>query len=168
MKKVLSLIQLFPRFRRNESGVALVEFAILLPMLLLVFAVIIEGGRLMWSYQSAAAGVRDATRYLARVAPLDICFSGAPINVYTSDLETIVGERLGGAAVFPTGITVTSVTPGLTCDTSGTYRISPTPVAQVTAALTVTFPFSSVFSLFGSTLGTINTTISDQSRVFGT
>jgi Flp pilus assembly protein TadG len=156
------------RFHRNDEGVALVEFAILLPMLVLVFAVIIEGGRLMWSYQSAAAGVRDAARYLARVAPSNICTSGGSVAGYTAMLETIVRTRTGGAAIFPTGITINSVTPGLICDVSGTYRISPTPVATVSASLTVTFPFAPLFQLSGQSLTTISATITDQSKVYGT
>lgn len=138
----------------------------MLPMLLLLFAVTIEGGRLMWSYQTVAAGVRDASRYLARVAPIDICTSGAPVSAYTSDLETIVKDRLGGGSLFPSGITVTSVTPSLTC-IAGTFRVSPAPVVQVTAGLTVTFPFASIFSFNGQSRATINTTIADQSRVYG-
>ena len=57
------------RLARNDDGVAIVEFAIALPMMLLVFAVIIEGSRLMIAYQSTIAGVRDATRYLSSVLP---------------------------------------------------------------------------------------------------
>ncbi|MCV6824439.1 MULTISPECIES: TadE/TadG family type IV pilus assembly protein [Halocynthiibacter] len=156
------------RFWREERGAALVEFAIMLPMMLLFFAVIIEGGRLMWSYQAVASGVRDAARYLARVTPRDICLSGGNVGTYTSDLEAIIRQSKDGSNLFPSGITVTSVTPSLSC-VSGTYRNSPAPVTEVTANLTVTFPFASVFSFAGGTnLVTINTTISDQSRVFGT
>src|SRR5687767_807230 len=61
------------RLARNERGVALVEFAILLPILLLLFAVTIEGTRMMWSYQTAIAGVRDAARYLGRITPSNVC-----------------------------------------------------------------------------------------------
>ena len=154
------------RFLKNDSGAALVEFTILLPMLLLVFAVIIEGGRLMWSYQTVNAGVRDATRYLARVAPADICTSGGSVAGYTTALETIVRESVDGDSLFPSGITVTSVTPTLSC-VAGTYRVSPAPVVQVRAALTVTFPFASVFSFAGQSLTTINTSVTDQNRVFG-
>ena len=159
--------RIFGRFLRNDSGAALVEFAILLPMLLLVFAMIIEGGRLMWSYQTFNAGVRDAARYLARVAPADICTSGGSVAGYTGKLEDIVKETFDGDSIFPSGITVTSVTPTLSC-VAGTYRVSPAPVVQVRAALTVTFPFASVFSFAGQSLGTINTSVTDQSRVFGT
>ncbi len=168
MKIAAHMDRILRRFRRDDSGVALVEFAILLPMLFLVFAVIIEGGRLMWSYQSAAAGVRDAARYLARVAPSNICSTGGSVAGFTSDVETIVRTRTGGASIFPSGITITAVTPGLTCDTTGAYRVSPTPVASVTASLTVTFPLASLFQLAGQSVSTVNATITDQSKVFGT
>lgn len=154
-------------FRRDESGAQLVEFALLLPMMFLIFAVIIEGGRLMWSYQTVIAGVRDASRYLARAAAADICSSGGSVAGFTQELEDIVRRSVDGDALFPSGLTVTSVTPALTC-VSGTYRVSPAPVVQVTARLTVTFPFAQLFSFGGGTLGTINTSISDSNRVFGT
>jgi Flp pilus assembly protein TadG len=154
-------------FLRQDSGAALVEFAILLPMLLLVFAVMIEGGRLMWSYQSTIAGVRDAARYLARVASSDLCVTGAGVGSYTATLENIVRNSSSGDAIFPSGITINSVTPSVSC-IAGTYRVNPAPVAQVTASLTITFPFASVFAFAGQSLGTITTTVTDQSKVFGT
>lgn len=154
---------------RNESGAALVEFAIVLPLLLILFASIVEGGRMMWSYQATVAGVRDAARYLARVAPLDICSSGVAVSSYSTTLLDIVRDAQGGSGIFPAGITVNAVTPSLTCVTTESLRITPSPVVQVTAELTVTFPFAAIFSAFGgSDLGTLNTTISDQHKVFGT
>ncbi|MBD3678495.1 MAG: pilus assembly protein [Rhodobacteraceae bacterium] len=154
------------RFRKDEDGAAMVEFAVLLPMLLLIFAMIIEGGRLMWAYQTVNAGVRDAARYLARVAPPDLCKTGGVVTGYTTDLENIVRNSVDGAALFPSGITVTAVVPSHSC-VAGSFRISPAPVAQVTANLTITFPFASVFGFAGQSLATINTSITDQSRVYG-
>lgn len=153
------------RMLRNDSGAALVEFAILLPLILLVFAVVIEGGRLMWAYQSVNAGVRDASRYLARIAPESVC-SGGSLAAYQPTLESIVRNRIDGASFLPSGITVNAVTPSLTC-VAGTFRVSPAPVAQVTASLTVTFPFAGVVAFAGGALGTVTTSISDQSRVYG-
>jgi len=164
LKTVIS--RQFTRFHGDQSGAALVEFALILPIMLLMFAVIIEGARLMWSYQSVAAGVRDATRYLARVAPVDICTVGRSVTAYTSDLETIVRSGKSGYSIFPTGISVNSVTPSLTC-VVGTYRVSPAPVVQVSASLTVTFPFVGIFSFNGESISTVTTTIRDQNRVFG-
>ncbi|AZV78016.1 pilus assembly protein [Parasedimentitalea marina] len=155
------------RFRCEERGAALVEFALMLPVMVLVFAVIIEGGRMMWSYQAAVSGVRDAARYLARIAPGDICTSGGAVVGYTTALETIVRRSTSGHLLFPSSITVTSVVPSLTC-TAGVYRVSPAPVVSVTASLTITFPFADVFAFNGVSRATINTVISDQSRVFGT
>ena len=158
---------LFDRVRRDESGVALVEFAITLPVMLLFFAVIIEGGRLFWSYQATILGVRDAARYLARVAPTDICTSGGNVAVYQAQLTTIVQNARGANAVFPTGVTINSVTPSLAC-IAGNYRGGQAAIGTVTANLTVTFPFAGVFTFAGGNLGTITTTVTDQNRIYGT
>ena len=154
-------------FRKDESGAALVEFALMLPVMLLIFAVIIEGGRMMWSYQAAISGVRDAARYLARVAPQDICSAGGSVASYQPQLLAIVRESIDGDALFPASLNVASVTPSLACH-PGSYRVSPAPVVAVRANLTMTFPFAGIFALNGGSLGTINTVITDQSRVFGT
>ncbi|GHF58962.1 TadE/TadG family type IV pilus assembly protein [Seohaeicola zhoushanensis] len=158
---------LMNRLRRDETGAALVEFAILLPILLLLFAVIIEGGRLMWSYQTVVAGVRDAARYVARAAPQNICSDGGSLAGYADTVGDIVRESISGNALFPAGVTVLSVTPTLDCIT-GTYRISPVGVVEVSARLQITFPFASIFGFNGGTLGTVTTTVRDQNRVFGT
>lgn len=155
------------RFRRSEDGVALVEFAIVLPMMLLVFAVIIEGGTLLVSYQSAITGVRDATRYLSRVVPVNVCSSGGSVAAHTGKLTSIVNQTITGGSVFATGVTVNSVTPTLACNT-GTYRASPVGIATVTANVTVTYPFAGVFSLFGFTLSPVTTNVTDSARIFGT
>ena len=155
------------RFARTEDGAALVEFAICLPMMLLVFAVIVEGSRLMLSFQSAISGVRDATRYLARVVPSNVCSTGGTLSGYAAQLQTIVSQSTSGASVFPSAVTVNSVTPSLTC-VAGTYRVSPAPVAQVTANVTITFPFAGIFTLVGGSLGQITTDVTDSSRIFGT
>ena len=157
----------FRTFLDDQRGNQLVEFAILLPILLLLFAIIVEGGRLMWAYQATGAGVRDATRYLARVVPSDICDTGGSVAGWKDKVAGIVRNRQTGGTIFPTGIAVDTVTPRLFCVTGG-YRNPTVPVARVTAELTVTFPMQSIFEFLGTTRPTIETVISDQSRVFGT
>lgn len=154
------------RFLREETGAALVEFAVVLPMMLLVFAVIVEGSRLMIAFQSAIGGVRDATRYLARVVPSDICTTGGSVAGYAAQLQTIVGQSTTGGTFLPAGVIVNSVTPTLAC-VAGTYRVSPAPVASVTANVSITFPFAGIFGLNGGTLAPIVTNVSDSARVFG-
>lgn len=154
------------RLRQNDDGVALVEFAITLPMMLLIFAVIVEGSRLMIGYQAAIAGVRDATRYLSRVLPRDICATGGTASAYAARLSTIVGQSVSGRSVLPVAVTLNGVTPSVAC-VSGVYRTSPAPVATVTASITFTYPFSGVFLLVGGNVPTVTTTVTDRARVYG-
>lgn len=161
-----SLLRTLRRLRRDERGAALAEFAVTLPLTVLLFSVVVEGGRMFWSYQSAVAGVRDATRYLSRVAPHDVC-NGGSLASYTAQLETIVRETIDGSAIFPAGVTVTSVTPSLSC-VSGSYRIPTISVAEVSASVSITFPFAGLMAFAtGRTQGTITTAISDEQRIFG-
>ncbi|HEX5888950.1 MAG TPA: TadE/TadG family type IV pilus assembly protein [Pyrinomonadaceae bacterium] len=53
------------RFRRDEQGVQLVELAIVLPIMLLLFASLGEFGRYFYEYSTAAKGARLGARYLA-------------------------------------------------------------------------------------------------------
>ena len=154
------------RFVRDEAGVALVEFAVVLPMMLLVFAVIIEGSRTMLSYQSAINGVRDATRYLARTVNSDVCTTSASVTSYATQLRTLVVQGVTAKSVFPPSVTIGAVTPSYRC-VIRTYRGGTVAVAQVTAVITVTFPFSGLFSLVGISRPVLVTSVTDQARVYG-
>jgi Flp pilus assembly protein TadG len=55
--------------KNNQSGVALVEFALVLPLLLVLSLVTAELGRGVYRYNCAAKAVRDAARYLSVRAP---------------------------------------------------------------------------------------------------
>lgn len=58
-----SLRSLFP----NSRGTAALEFAFLLPVLVVLAAGGFEFGRAFWHYHVVTKGVRDASRYLTRV-----------------------------------------------------------------------------------------------------
>jgi Flp pilus assembly protein TadG len=155
------------RLRRDEAGTALVEFAIVLPLLLLMLAVTIEGGRLMWAYQSTISGVRDAARYLARASDNDACSGGAALDAFEPQLLTMVRESSDGNTLFPQSIVVTAVDASVNCMT-GDFRGSPIGVAEVEATLQITFPFSGLFTWgAGDELPTLTTTVTDQARVYG-
>lgn len=154
------------RFVADEAGVALVEFAVALPMMMLLFAVIIEGSRMMLSYESAINGVRDATRYLARITAPDICATGGSVAGTATKLKTLIVQANSGASIFAPNVTIGTVTPTYRC-VSGTYRGGSVPVAQVTAQLTIAFPFAGIFTFVGGSRPTIVTTVIDQARVFG-
>lgn len=154
------------RFGRKDDGAILLEFALVLPIFLLFIGVSAEFGRVFWSYQSAIAGVRDASRYLARVAPIDICLNGGNLTGYSTALKSIVENDLSGTSIFPNSISIDSVVGSLTC-VPGAYRIPEVPVATVTANVTITFPLAGLLSLFGGNLTTSTVTVIDQARIFG-
>ena len=52
-------------FTRNDRGVQLVELAIALPVMILLFAAVAEFGRYFYEYTTLAKGSRVAVRYLA-------------------------------------------------------------------------------------------------------
>ena len=156
------------QFWRREDGAILVEFAVSLPLILILAFLSVESMRLFWSYQAAIAGVRDATRYLARIAPADLCTTGGSVTGYASRLEAIVETTINGAALFPAGVTVTSLTATHTCVNSLALRQASVPVATVSANVSITMPFSQILRVIGATPATvINTTVSDQARVYG-
>lgn len=53
------------RFRRDEQGVQLLEIAIVIPILLVLFAAVAEFGRYFYEYTTLAKGSRIGARYLA-------------------------------------------------------------------------------------------------------
>ena len=49
--------------RRQSRGQALVEFAIVLPLFLVLFIGVIDFGRVIWAGDSLASAAREATRF---------------------------------------------------------------------------------------------------------
>lgn len=152
------------RFRDREDGAALVEFAIALPLLLVIFAVMIEGSRLMLSYQSTIAGVREATRYMSRILPRDACATDLALTEYEPQLLSIVRDRMSGRSVLPSAATLTSVTSS--CGPTD-YLSETAPVVAVEATLEITHPLGALLSFFGASAGPVTATVADRSRVFG-
>ncbi len=154
-------------FAYREDGGALVEFGLLLPSLVLVLGMSVEGGRTFLGYQTTVSGLRDATRYLSRVMQADACAAGtADSAVWDAELTQIVRTAQSGESLLPSGITVQSVTSQITC-APGSYRQGPAPVATVTADLRITFPFGGLLALAGVDTAPFTTRITDQTRIVG-
>ena len=60
-----SLHKKITRFRRDDRGIQLVELAIVVPIMLVLFAAVAEFGRYFQTYTTLAKGSRVAARYLA-------------------------------------------------------------------------------------------------------
>lgn len=161
-------------FAGDRAGATAVEFAILMPIMLVCFGAIVEGARIYWNYQSAITGVRDAVRYLARVTDVEICggaTSLTPVDLPDGDstarriIERNVGT--GSANLFPTAVRIDAVQASFICPDLN-LRTRPTPVAQVQATLTVDLPFGAVFEFFGPRRNSqMISTIVDQARIYG-
>jgi Flp pilus assembly protein TadG len=167
------------RFLRREDGTALVEFGISLPTILIILFAIIETSRMLFAYQAAVGGVRDAARYFGRAIPADVCDNAKWTTWVTANspntlAATIVGQKIGGGSVFPGAAALTgdpAVTVTRTCPTTANPAYAAlsgkVPVIEVAANVRIDFPFGSIFSLFGEALGGFTTTIADTSRVLG-
>jgi Flp pilus assembly protein TadG len=55
--------------KTNQKGVALIEFALVLPLLLILALISAELGRAVYRYNTTAKVVRDAARYLSMQSP---------------------------------------------------------------------------------------------------
>lgn len=158
--------RLLRAFARRDEGVALVEFGFALPIMVLLFGASIEGARTLLAYHGAISGVRDAARYVARAVPSDICDPAVNVPAYLDDLTDMVRHGAKKATVFPADVTIGTVTLDFTCF-SGTYRTDPAAVVTLTAPVSMTLPFSGVFTLWGQPAPQFDVVVRDQARVFG-
>ena len=110
------------RFRRDESGVQLVEVAIVIPILLILFGATAEFGRFFYEYTTLTKAARGAARYLS-VNPVGTAGDTAAKNILvfgnpagtgtpilpglaTSNVEIV---REGGVPLLPQRVTVNIV-----------------------------------------------------------
>lgn len=98
--------------RGTHSGIALIEFAICAPVLLLLMFATAEVGRLLFQYNTLSKAVRDGARYAcsnASVGTTRIVNITAAVRDQTRNL-VVTGNSAGtGTALLP-GLTVINVT----------------------------------------------------------
>ena len=127
------------RLARNERGVQLAELAIVLPLLVVMFAATAEFGRYFYAYTTLAKGARVGARYLA----------GACVKSYEdTNAKNIVvyGNAAGtGSPILP-GLDATNISI-VRKDPAGNVVVAGVPQ---TVTVTVTgFNFQPVFDLGG-------------------
>jgi Flp pilus assembly protein TadG len=93
------------RFRRDERGVQLLEVAIVLPLLLMLFGAVAEFGRYFYEYTTAAKAARAGARYMASKT-LDSASTDWQLN--TKNL-VVYGNTAGTGSPVLTGLTVSNV-----------------------------------------------------------
>jgi Flp pilus assembly protein TadG len=108
---------------KRQQGVALIEFALLLPFMLTLIYMVTEIGRAYYQYNTIAKSVREAVRYLSVRAP----------NVDVDKARNIVvyGNPNGTGRPLALGLSLSNV-PAPTWGTTGTYPALNTVTISVT------------------------------------
>ena len=113
------------RFRRDEQGVSLIETAIIVPILLVLFAGVAEFGRYFYEYSTLAKASRLGARYLASrsvnsethdykalakniVVYGNVAGTGSPL-LDGLTLENVDVEYAGGTVGVPNTVTVSII-----------------------------------------------------------
>ena len=126
---------------RRQSGIAAVEFAILLFVLVPIIAGIIEFGRAFWYYDAALKGTRDAARYLSTVTVAQLADGTAPT---TARDIAVQASTAGGVPGF------TSADVTVTCDpTACGSAVVPGDVTRVTVSATFSLGIGALVPFIG-------------------
>ena len=137
--------------KTRQKGTAIVEFALILPLLLMLTMITTEFGRAIYQYNTIVKSVRNATRYLSLQSP------------HTKETEAknlvVFGNILGDGPALVPGLTLDQV-PTPTWQEFGSAPPINTVTIQVgygptgTAAQKYTF-IPLVASVFGFNLGNV-------------
>ena len=133
---------------KKQKGVAIVEFALVLPFLLLLTFITTEFGRAIWEYNTLTKSVRDASRYLSLQQPGTHITQARNLMVY--------GNVAGTGSPLAMGLTIANVSPTAddpddccTWQTAGSN-----PVINTVTVRIQRYSFNSLFtSVFGLPLG---------------
>jgi Flp pilus assembly protein TadG len=132
--------------KAKQSGVALVELALIIPLLLLLTFITTEFGRAMYEYNAVTKSTRDAVRYLSFQTPGTHIAEAQNLMVYGSI------ENTGTPLVR--GLSLANVPAASCCtwQTAGTNPVINTVTVRISG-----FTFHSLFiSVFGVVFGDAN------------
>ena len=156
-------------FIRDDRGGPLAEMAVLLVPFLLIFALIVQGGDLLWRHQISQKAVRDATRYVSRVQLLfdEACvLDGDVLASVTASAKLLgaTGSLDGGPPLVPNWTTAN-------IQISTPVVVSTNPcraVVQAIANVDLPLPFAPLLRLIDPAQGdTISFSVADQARWLG-
>jgi Flp pilus assembly protein TadG len=132
--------------KTRQRGVALVELALIIPLLLLLSFITTEFGRAMFEYNAVTKSTRDAVRYLSFQTPGTHITEARNLMVY--------GNLAGTGAPLARGLSLTNVPAASCCiwQTTGSNPVLTTVTVRVS-----NYTFHSLFSsVFGVSFGNAN------------
>ena len=89
--------------KNKQTGVALVEFALVLPLLLILTFIVTEYSRALYQYNTLTTSVRDAARYLSIQTPGDTTKYPIAKNL------VVYGNPAGSGTPLAIGLTTAQV-----------------------------------------------------------
>ena len=132
------------RFKRSDHGVAAVEFALVLPVLMLIVFGILNYGILLYDQSVITNAAREGARWGAINTSAAISCSGTATG--TAD-PCQVANSYTAANLITFGASATSTATATGSGTSGT-----------TVTVTVTYPFTEIGYVVGSLLNNLSST----------
>lgn len=128
--------------RRGQRGQSLVEFAFVLPIIVLVIAAFIEVGRAVFAYNTIANAARQGVRVAAvnQLSDTVDCDESRPVEDPYVPHWSIRGCAVAAAA--PLGITFANVSISYSSPPSTTLDCDPTLHVGCLATVTVTYDYS--------------------------
>ena len=131
-----------PSRRRTDRGQSLVEFAFVLPIIVLVIVAFIEIGRAVFAYNTIANAARQGARVAAvnQLADTPDCDESRPIEDPYEPHWSIRGCAVAAASTL--GITSANVTISYAPPPSTTLDCDPTLHVGCVVAITVTYNYS--------------------------
>jgi Flp pilus assembly protein TadG len=158
-------VRLVQSLWRNGEGSALIEGAIIMPLLLILVLGVFEFSWLIDQQHLISAGIHDAARYIARSAnPNDLTIQRAAKNLATTGAIDGNTARVRGWTARDVNITYASVN-----NSVGTNGLTPfrggAVIQSVTVSTILTVPSLGFFGFLG--LKPPALTVSHQERVIG-
>lgn len=161
-------------FLSDQHGAAATEFALLVPMLIVVLFVGSEAGHFVWTQHKLTEAVRDGARYASRLTVQDVC-DGATSTLGGTNLSDIVlltrTGQLDSTAARPVvpGWTTAQVSVTVSCESfvsTGIYTDlnAAGPVVTV-AATNVAYP--ALFGRLGGFGNSISLNAKSSAAVIG-
>ena len=136
------IFDLVYRLRTCAAGAALVEFTIVAPFLFVLGFGMVEFGRFMYQHQLVSTGVRDAARYLSRIAnPNDIAEQTKAENLALTGQVTAGGTmRVANWTAANINFVITSIPNAIDPGTGASPYRGPDPLLVIEVTTNWTFP----------------------------
>lgn len=161
----IKLRQFLQRFHHDEQGAALVEIAIVTPLVLLLSAGVFEFSNIFNTRLLLEAGVEDASRYMARCSSDWNTCSTLATNLAVNGVVTNGSARVAGWTAGQVSITKARSFDAIDSSGNELYLSSTGTVIVVQVSASYPYPTLGLWSYLG--FGNVKLTVFHQERVLG-